>query len=270
MSNVVSTTAVPAAGVRSLPSGDVDRNSPIPFYFQLSEMLEAEIVSGRWAPGQRLASEHELCERFQLSRTTVRQALVRLEQEGLINRRKGQGTFVERGRPRSWLLQSSDGFFQDEVGRMGREVSSKLRRRETGLLPRWASDALALPPGSEGVSMERLRSVDGRIAMLVSEYLPVRLAETVLALDLPSDSLYRRLATADGVEVAGGRRTLEAVQAGSKLAELLEVRRSAPLVFIESVAWDRTLTPFHCYRTWVRTDRMRIDIEVASSPRGLG
>jgi len=268
MSNAVSASPVRATGIQSLPSGDVDRNSPIPFYFQLSEMLEAEIVSGRWAPGQRLASEHELCERYQLSRTTVRQALVRLEQEGLIHRRKGQGTFVERGRPRSWLLQSSEGFFQDEVGRMGREVSSKLLRRETGPLPRWASEALGLSAGSEGVSMERLRSVDGRIAMLVSEHLPARLSETVLALEPPSDSLYQRLAAADGIEVAGGRRTLEAIQAGSKLAELLEVRRTAPLVFIESVTWDRTLTPFHCYRTWVRTDRMRIDIQVASSSRG--
>ncbi|HKN46289.1 MAG TPA: GntR family transcriptional regulator, partial [Propionibacteriaceae bacterium] len=72
--------------------GTIDRDSPVPYYFQLAELLEHEIVEGRWKSGDRLQSEPELCTRFGVSRTTVRQALARLEQQGLIRRHKGQGT----------------------------------------------------------------------------------------------------------------------------------------------------------------------------------
>jgi GntR family transcriptional regulator len=251
-----------------LPAGAIDRDSPVPFYFQLAELLEHEITSGRWQQGLRLPSEPDICRHYGLSRTTVRQALGRLEQEGLISRRKGQGTFVEGTQPRSWLLQSSEGFFQEEVDRMGRMVTSKLLRASRGPLPRWACDALGLPAGSEGATLERVRSVDGLVAMYNINHLPPALADTALSLEA-NESLYQRLKEREGVEVAGGRRTVEAVRAQERLAELLEVPPGTPLVFIESVSWDRSLQPLDCYQTWLRTDRMRIDIQVAASPASV-
>src|SRR3989442_372446 len=100
------------ARMTSLPDVAIDRASPVPFYFQLAELFEQEIASGRWAPGTRMPSEPELCSHYGLSRTTVRQALARLEQRRLIERLKGQGTFVQRSETGLWRLQSSAGFFQ--------------------------------------------------------------------------------------------------------------------------------------------------------------
>lgn len=246
-------------------AGRIDRQSPVPFYFQMAAALEHEITAGRWAAGSRIPSEPELCKQFGISRSVVRQALQRLEQEGLILRRKGFGTFVAESRPRSWLLQSSDGFFQDEADRHGRRVTSRILRLELASLPNWASDALDLPEDSLGVTMERLRWLDDQVALHVSDHLPERLARTVLGLkDDPSESLYERLERLEGLQVSGGRRVVEAAAAGPKLARLLEVERGDPLAFIESVLWDRELRPFHCFRTWLRTDRIRIEMEVAS------
>jgi GntR family transcriptional regulator len=248
----------------SLPQIRIDRVSPVPFYFQLAALLEQEIVRHRWQPGERLPSESELCGHFELSRTTVRQALARLEQEGMVNRRKGFGTFVASASPRMWLLQSQDGFFQEETSRMGRAVSSEILSRRVEELPHWAADALGLPQGAEGVVMERLRSVDGQIALCVTDCLPVSFAEVVMAMD-GSQSLYQRLREAHGLEVAGGRRFLEAVPAGKKLARLLQVTPADPLIFIESVSWDSQMRPFHSYRSWLRSDRMRVEIQVSKA-----
>jgi GntR family transcriptional regulator len=251
----------------SLPQIRIDRGSPVPFYFQLAALLEQEIVRHRWQPGERLPSESDLCSHFELSRTTVRQALARLEQEGMVNRRKGFGTFVASASPRMWLLQSQDGFFQEETSRMGRAVSSEILNRGVEELPHWAADALGLPQGAEGVVMERLRSVDGQIALCVTDCLPTSFAEVVLSMD-GSQSLYQRLREAHGLEVAGGRRFLEAVPAGKKLARLLQVTPADPLIFIESVSWDSQMRPFHSYRSWLRSDRMRVEIQVSkASPR---
>jgi GntR family transcriptional regulator len=252
-----------------LPTVSIDRSSPVPFYFQLAELLEEEIVSGRWEPGTRVPSENELCARYGLSRTTIRQALARLEQEGLVSREKGRGTFVSDSRPRSWLIQSTEGFFHDEFLRAGREVTSRVLRLEQAELPRWATDALALPSGSRGVIVERVRSVDGLVALYVVNCLPEFAADAVAGLD-PNESLYQRLAEQGGIGVVGGSRSLEAVVAGPKLAQLLEVDAGAALAYIQSVTWDETDRPIDCYRAWLRTDRMRLDIQVSAQRTGDG
>lgn len=250
----------------SLPNVSIDRASPVPFYFQLAELFEQEIASGRWPPGTRLPSEPDLCSHYGLSRTTVRQALARLEQRHLIDRLKGQGTFVQRSETGLWLLQSSAGFFQEEVDRFGHTVTSKILRAERGTLPGWASDALDLSSGAQGVTLERLRFIDGEVAMYVINHLPYRLAEVAVSASDPNESLYRRLRERAGVEPSGGRRTLEAVAAEGRLPELLELKPGAPVAFIESVAWDADMRPFDCYHAWLRTDRTRIDIEVSGQP----
>lgn len=248
-----------------LPSAFIDRGSPVPFYFQLAELLEHEIISGRWEPGLRLPSEHDFCRHFDVSRTTLRQALSRLEQEGLISRQKGRGTFVEGTRPRSWMLQSSGGFFEDEVARKGRRVTSRVRRVKRGVLPGWACDALSLPVGSVGWTLERIRSVDGLVAMYVVNHLPDRFADAVEPLE-SEESLYQRLREQYGVEPAGGRRVVEAMAAQERLAKLLEVQPNAPLIFIESVTWDDSSQPFDCYQAWLRSDRMKVEVDVLAVP----
>ena len=245
-----------------LPSAEIDRSSPIPYYFQLVELLEHEIARGCWAASERLPSEAELCEHFQLSRTTVRQALARLEQEGLIRREKGRGSYVAEAHRRSWMLQSPEGFFQIESARLGREVSSRILRLGRGPLPMWATDSLGLPERAPGVTLERLRSVDGRVAMYVVNHLPADLAEAVVSITDPNESLYGRLKELQGIEVAAAHRTLEAVHVGERLGALLEMEPSAPAVAIHSVSWDQTGRAFDCYGAWVRTDRMTIDIDV--------
>lgn len=235
----------------------------MPFYFQLAELFEQDIASGRLPPGSRLPSEPDLCRRFGLSRTTVRQAFARLEQRGLIERLKGHGTYVRQGQPGLWLLQSSEGFFQDEVDRLGRTVTSQILRAERGPLPGWACPVLELPPRSNGATLERIRSIDGQVALYVVNHLADHVAEAALAIENPNESLYRRLQERTGVVPHGGRRTLEAVAAEPWLAERLELSPGAPVAFIESVAWDAEMRPFDCYHAWLRTDRTRIDIQAA-------
>jgi GntR family transcriptional regulator len=246
-----------------LPQSLIDRSSPVPFYFQLKKALAEEIVSGRWAPGDRLPAEPSICDHFKVSRTTVRQALAELEAEGTIRREKGRGTFVAEPSSSAWILQSAHGFFE-EAARAGFAVTSRVLRREVAPLPTWASDHLGLPPGSRGVTVERLRWVRGRLVMYVVTHLPVEFAYAIMAADLEHGSLYRTLAEAEGVVVHGGRRVVEAVQAQDELARLLEVEPGAPLLLFESVSWGPDLRPFECYRAWHRGDRTRVEVHVVS------
>jgi GntR family transcriptional regulator len=243
----------------------VDRRSPMPLYFQLARLLIDDISNGRWQAGERLPSESEICDRYGVSRATVRQALLRLENEGMIQRLKGRGTFIADARHRSWLVQSSEGFFHDEVGRVGANVTSRVLRAEAATLPSWATQALSLPDDAEGAVLERLRFIDGNAALHVTDYLPSVYGEAALSLQHRDGSLYDRLREVAGVAVHGGRRIIEATHAAGDIAKLLEVGPRTPLLLVESVSWDARLEPFHCYHSWVRTDRLPVEIEVTRS-----
>jgi GntR family transcriptional regulator len=257
----------------ALPAAAIDRRSPIPFYFQLTELLTREIEAGRWNEGDRLPSEPAICDRFGVSRTTVRQALGALESAGLIRREKGRGTFVAHRDAGGWLLQSAHGFYE-EAERAGHAVQSRVLRCQVETLPQWASDALRLPTGSEGVTVERLRWIDELVVMYVLSHFPARVADALIGANLEGGSLYRVLEEGAGLVVAGGRRVVEAARAERELAELLEVEPGSPLLCVEAVSWDDRRRPFECYRAWHRADRTKIEVhvvhEAAAAKAGLG
>ncbi|MGH2776988.1 MAG: GntR family transcriptional regulator [Actinomycetota bacterium] len=247
----------------NLPATKIDRSSPVPYYFQLRKLLAEEISAARWVPGVRTPSEPDICRHFDVSRTTVRQALAALESEGLIRKEKGRGTFVAEPRSSSWFLQSSGGFF-DAANRTGRKVTSQVRRAEISDLPSWAADSLNLAEGSKGVTLERVRWVDDRLVMYVQTHLPERFAEVVTSSDLENRSLYQALEERLGVSVASGRRLVEATTAEDDLANVLDVPPGSPLLFVQSVSLDTAGQPFECYRAWHRADRTKIEVHVVN------
>jgi GntR family transcriptional regulator len=246
----------------------VDRRSPVPLYLQLEDILGREILAGRLLPGDQLPAEPALAHHFGVSRSVIRQALTRLDQEGLVRRAHGTGTFVLRNRQRSWLVQDVAGFFRDEVLRHGHDVTSQILKLEVERMPLWATDALGVPESTPGVVLERLRSVDGILTVYDLNYLPDELAKAVAPLaNDPHGSLYEELQRA-GFALAGGRRIIDSVIAGPRFAELLNVGAWEPLLVIEGVDWDRRLRAFDCYRTWIRPDRMKIEIQVMPTDAG--
>ncbi|MFZ3085954.1 MAG: GntR family transcriptional regulator, partial [Candidatus Hydromicrobium sp.] len=95
----------------------IDHSSPLPYYFQLKELLVKEIKKGRLKPGQQIPSEFKLCEQFKVSRTVVRQAISSLVQNGYLNREKGRGTFVTKPKITENLFQNLTGSYEDMLTR---------------------------------------------------------------------------------------------------------------------------------------------------------
>jgi GntR family transcriptional regulator len=100
----------------------IDKNSPIPVYYQLKEMIKEKITKGTWQVGQCIASERELTEAYGVSRMTVRQALGELVQEGLLVREKGKGTFVCEPKVKQEDMMS----FSDIIKKAGRSLITKV------------------------------------------------------------------------------------------------------------------------------------------------
>jgi len=90
----------------------IDKNSPVPYYYQLEQLLREKIENADWKPGDVLPSEAELCSTFGISRTVVRQALNKLCQDGVVYKEKGRGTFVAKQSFRKNSFRGPMGFIR--------------------------------------------------------------------------------------------------------------------------------------------------------------
>ena len=198
---------------------------------------------------------------FGVSRTTVRQALSELLHEGLIRRERGRGTFVNKPKIRERLVERLTGFYQDMVAQ-GLKPQTQVLKKGIVPAPGWLAEVLETKPGASLIHIQRLRMVNDEPILLVDTYIPRDLAPTLLEQDLENQSLYALLENRFGLRLARGRRYIEAVAATAKEAQLLKVRRGAPLLFLRSVTYLRDGRPLEYFEAKHRGDRSRFEVEL--------
>ena len=240
----------------------IDRQSPEPFYLQLVRLMEEDIDAGKYAVGDRLPAETELCRNYDLARSTVRETLRSLQEKGRVKMVPRRGAYVMDPRQTGWSLQVADGFFEAEVDHHRRNVETHVVEAGTAPLPAAAAAALGLPTGAPGYRLKRLRYLDGELALLSVNYLVPEVAEAIEGSGVLSGtaSLNRTLREA-GYSVFGARRSVEARAATAEIAARLEVSIGAPLLLVTSVSWGRDEKPFDYYTSWVRSDVVKVTIE---------
>jgi GntR family transcriptional regulator len=239
----------------------IDHSSPVPYYAQVKERIRGRIERGDWKPGAQLPGEPELCKMFDVSRTVIRQALTELMYEGLIVRAKGRGTFVAEPKIMENLAQKLTGFYQDMADHGNPPVSRVLTQR---IIPANAKVAgfLNLPSNTLVLEIERLRFVKDEPIVLVTTYLPYDRCVDLLEADLTRQSLYGIMEQHLGLVISRGHRTLEAVPANQREAELLQVEMGAPLMLLDSVSYLDDGTPIEYYHALHRGDRSRFEAEL--------
>lgn len=245
----------------SKKSGKIDFKSHVPYYAQLIILLKEQIDQKVWNPGDQIPGEPELCREYGVSRTVVRQTLGEMEQEGLIVRRKGKGTFVAVPKISEGLAQKLTGFYQDMVARGLKPVTQVLRQEVVPATEKVA-DYLEITPGALVVVIKRLRFINDQPIQLVTSYLPYALIPALATVDLTNRSLYEFIEQECNLFIARGRRFIEAVSANESEANLLQIERNAALVMLDSVSYLDDGRPIEYYHALHRGDRSRFEIEL--------
>ncbi len=247
----------------------LDRSHPTPLYHQLKQWLATHIYSGDLPPGSKLPDEFELCERLDVSRGVVRQALTELCYEGLLYRQRGRGTYVAAPKSPVGLIGGLAGT-ADEAARRGQQIDSLvLMLREAP-----ASDAVAsrldLAPGDPVIELERVRSIDGQRRVLVLTYLPSALVPGLTKRDLSgSASLYRILREDYGLVIVSAVRVVEAMVAGAREARLLRIKRGDPLLVLRSVGRTVGHRPLDFFIAYHRGDSSAFEARLSSPGRAV-
>lgn len=238
----------------------IRRDVPIPLHYQLSELLHQEIVAGRWQVGDQVPAEEELCAHFSLSRTTVRKALDALVIAGLVHREKGRGTFVAEPKLVEGLVNRPVGFF-DDMAERGIHVSTRVLEMRQVQPPENVARHLQLSPGESAIVIERVRFIQNEPVLVVTTYVPYSLCPDLLQEDLSENGLYTILRGKHGYRVAHAKRFVEAVAATDREAQLLKIKRGAPLLLIESTVYLEDGRPIDYYIARHRGDRLRLIVE---------
>lgn len=242
----------------------IDRASPLPFYYQLKQILLWRIKDQKLPPGGRLPGDHELCRTYGVSRTVVRQALSELETEGVLERVKGRGTFVAQHRIGESLVASLTGLSEDVAAR-GSTLRSVVHRMEVVPADEHVAEALELERDASVIVLERLRFVDGEPWVLVTTYLPFELAPGLVEEDLTCQSLYALLEQKYSVVLRRGNRSVEAAVAGTTLARQLGIAVGDPVLVLRSTVYGDN-RPVEMFVAYHRGDRSCFEVALTRKP----
>lgn len=241
---------------------EIKRRQGISLYYQVAEVLREKILSGEWRPGDQIPTEDELCQLFQVSRTTVRYALSTLVSEGLIFRKQGQGTYVaeptlEQGSPQ--LLG-----FTEEMTQKGAHPGSRVLAVERVSASEKVAEKLHLQVGEFVIMIKRLRLVNNEPIGIQTAYVPFNLCPELLNEDL-SGSLYALLERKYQIHLCSAKDTYYVGMLKKEEAELLEVPPGSAAFVVERITVTPDGTPVEYVRSFMRGDRYKVSHQLSRS-----
>lgn len=230
-----------------------------PLYRQLAGDLRARILAGEFAVSEPMPTEAQLSARYRASRITVRHALALLDQEGLVHREQGRGSFV---RPRAITVGPRRlTSFSQELRERGSRQGSDLIGVERMALP---PDAPVDPgPSGDCVRIERVRRADGRPIALMVSIIPAELGEGIEAALAVDGSMYAFLSTRHALEIDSADETYRVGAADAHAAGLLGIEPATPVFLVERVGfagarrmeWTRSVVRGDDYEVHVHLKR---------------
>jgi GntR family transcriptional regulator len=236
----------------------LSKNAPVPLYLQIKNVIVTEIRDGKYGPEDRLASERELCERFDVSRMTARQALKELEREGLVFSRVGKGTFVSQTKIDQQLVNVT-GFSQDISNRGARPSSQVLSAH---IIPANAhlASVLKVMQGAEVVELSRLRLSNELPLCIEIAHIPHYLCPGILKNDFSQESLYQVFTRDYGHRLVRAEQTMEAGLADARELELLHMTTPASVLRIERLTYNQNDTLLEYVVSAYRGDRYKFHL----------
>ncbi len=242
----------------------IDKTVPIPLYFQLKELILSEIKAGVYKKGDLIPTEKEISDAFQISRTTVRQAITELVQEGWLYRVKSKGTFVSQPKISQDYIRRIESF-NSQMYRLGMvpgtevlELSVK-RGVEAGDK---VLRALELSEQDSVIFLYRKRMADGDPIVTAKTYLPFKECEFLLEHDLLKEQLYSILSEREETKIFRIERTVEAIEARAEDVRLLGMKRGKPIQYFVSVGYNAYGKPIEYTLSRYRGDRSTFQVTV--------
>jgi GntR family transcriptional regulator len=235
----------------------------IPYYQQLKSKFIEDIRSGKLNHGDKIPSERELAEKFNVSRMTARHAISILESEGVVERRVGAGTFISIKRIR-WDFITVNSFTKGMLDKGQIPSTSTIH-----MMQEPANDIIAnvlqIPAGETLFSLKRLRIVNDIPVAIELSQIPYKYCQGIEKYMVSNVSLYQVLEEHYGITLVKQKQYTRISLSNETESQLLKIRNESSNLLIEGTTYDSLDRIIECYQTLARGDIVEIYSE-ASNP----
>lgn len=240
----------------------VDKDTPIPLYYQVKKIILDRILSGEIKPGETIPTEKTFCEIYDISRTTVRQAITELVNEGYLYRVKSKGTFVSQPKIKTDLTDLFAGF-NTELFSRDMIPSVKLIKAELRKADKEEASMLQIPEGEDVVYIVRHQYADGEPMTYVKSYIKYPLCKFVLTdEDLSSHSVLDILAKNKQSKVNRMVRTIESASANDFQSKFFGIKKGSPVQICKHTGYSAEMGTPIIFETLIgRGDKMKFTME---------
>ena len=238
-------------------------SAEVPLYYQLRAILREQILSGAYRPGDQLPTEAEIVGSYGVSRITVRQALRSLEEEKLIRREAGRGTFVT-DRPAEQDILQMDGSLDDLIS-MGLATSVQLLELEERGATLRDANIFGTEVGAPMVQCTRLRFYHDKPYSHIVNRMPKSVADRLERSDWQTGGILAALER-QGIALGDADQSVRATLADPVMAGALDVDIGAPLLLVDRIVLDADGHPVERVHTHYRSDIYSLNVHLTRDP----
>ncbi|MCC8102961.1 MAG: GntR family transcriptional regulator [Clostridiales bacterium] len=241
----------------------IDKNTPIPLYYQLKTILLDQIKSGEYESGDLIPTEAELSAMFDISRTTVRQAIAELVQEGYLYRIPSKGTYVSKPSLTLHISESVYTFLND-VKESGNLATSEILKMEIIPITQDLLDAGAGVAGDRAIYLYRKRYLNGMPLNRAISTLVYKKFTGLMDADLEKQTLRQIMDADPQTKVMRWKRIVEAVPAEAEDVRLLGAKLGAPMQKMTTIRYNRDDEVLDISYAYYRGELSRMEVQVVN------
>jgi GntR family transcriptional regulator len=219
---------------------------------------------GEFVPGEQIPTEKDLCETYQVSTITARQAILSLVNEGLLIRKQGKGTFVTERLANIKTIKTLH--LRGDINDI---IPEGLRSQKVEVLdvvkmktPKRVAELLGTEVGKEIVQVRRMRNDNGIPVSYIKNYLPLEIGEKIKKEDLCAYPMLDILRNRLKIPLTGGIQYVEAIIADYDIASALSISISSPILYLETIIYARQKKPVEFVQTFYRPDQFRYSVKL--------
>ena len=234
-----------------------------PLQEQVKLLIKRNIISNHLVVGDKIPTENELCEYYKVSRVTVRAAIKSLEEEGLLMRIRGKGTFVAENKLKRKMETIYS--FSHQIEEEGMVPTSTLISFNRIKASDAFSDMFGLDPDSEIFEFTRIRRVNGTPSLLETSYIPEYIHPKLTAETIAKGSLYDSLRDEALIIPERAEETYECVILDNDVCDLLECKHGKPGFFIERTAYLGNNKVYEFTQSYMRSDNAKLSVTLTDN-----
>jgi len=243
----------------------------LPVYYQIKQTIKNWILNKEFNPGEKIPSENELGEKFNVSRLTVRQAISQLVQEGFLISKRGEGTFVTHNEHLIGSFSLEFTGFMDDLFYQISKCKTKSVKINRIPVPKVIKEKLELSnSGEEVIQIKRVRFLNDKPFNYTINYLPIDIGKRMTEKDLLRKPLLQIMEQDLGIQFTEAFQQIEASFADQEVSEQLDIVSGSPILLVERIMYTKKRKPVEVVQSSYRGDLYKYIVRLKNIKRKNG